>query len=140
MISVEQSIEVNAPVGVVYDQWTRFEEYPKFMSTLRDVLQVDETHYYWRSEREGKTFESFTEICLTIPERRIAWRTVSGVEMSGVVEVEPESETSTRVILKTKYAPDAGWPSPEALARRLGQHLQNFKAFIESVAVQNVAG
>lgn len=31
MATVNQTIEVEVPVSVVYNQWTRFESFPEFM-------------------------------------------------------------------------------------------------------------
>ncbi len=67
MESVEKFIVVNAPVGSAYQLWTDFENFPKFMKTLREVRRVDEKRYYLRAEREGKESEMVVEMSLQIP-------------------------------------------------------------------------
>ena len=41
---IEDSIEVDVPVRTAYDQWTQFEDFPKFMKDVESVRQVDDTH------------------------------------------------------------------------------------------------
>ncbi len=44
MATIEQSIEVEAPLKTVYNQWTQFEEFPRFMEGVEEVEQLDDTH------------------------------------------------------------------------------------------------
>ncbi|HTD88509.1 MAG TPA: SRPBCC family protein, partial [Candidatus Binatia bacterium] len=39
---VEKSIEVEAAVNKVYNQWTQFEDFPKFMQGIEEVRQLDD--------------------------------------------------------------------------------------------------
>jgi uncharacterized membrane protein len=130
--SVEASILVEAPVLKIYEQWSRVEEFPKFMKAVREVRRVEEDRFYWRVERGGKEYESISQIILRIPERRIAWRTCSGAESSGVVALDPMPGNKTMVTFKMKYAPGAGWDDPLDLRKRVITRLENFKTYIES--------
>ena len=133
MQSIERSIEVDAVIGSVYQFWCDFGNFPKFMKPMREARRIDEKHYYFRSERGGKEYETVAEMSLQIPEKRVAWRTVSGVQNSGVVSFEPHPEgKKTTIKLKMIYEPDAGWQDPEVLSRRLQAHLENFKSLIET--------
>jgi uncharacterized membrane protein len=40
MSTIERSIEVEAPLRIVYNQWTEFEEFPRFMEGVREVWQL----------------------------------------------------------------------------------------------------
>ncbi|MDQ3980064.1 MAG: cyclase, partial [Actinomycetota bacterium] len=53
MSTVEKSIEVSLPVRTVYDQWTQFEEFPRFMEGVEQVVQLDDTHLHWVAEIAG---------------------------------------------------------------------------------------
>jgi len=132
MESVEESIIVNAPVQRVYGQWKRIEDFPKFMPAVREMRRIDETHFRWRVERCGREYESTFEVVLRIPERRIAWRTISGSESSGVVCFAAELGQKTSVTFKMKYVEGAGWQSAAALRKRLKSRLMNFKALMEA--------
>jgi len=44
MATIEKSIEVDVPVRMAYNQWTQFEEFPRFMEGVKSVRQLDDTH------------------------------------------------------------------------------------------------
>jgi uncharacterized membrane protein len=135
MDSIKRSIEVQAPLGEVYGRWTRVEEFPLFMKSLREVRRVDERRFYWRAERDGLAYEAVEEISLMIPNQRIAWRNVSGAENSGVVSFEPLEPGLTRVTLDLAYVPDSGWHDPSALADRIERTLEAFRDLVEPAGV-----
>src|SRR5438105_545404 len=96
MARIEQSIEVSAPLSTVYNQWTQFEQFPRFMQGIKEVRQLDDAHLHWRGERDGREVEWDSEITDQVPDRHIAWRDVSGPHNSGRVAFEPEGD-KTRV-------------------------------------------
>jgi uncharacterized membrane protein len=95
--SVGASIIVDAPAADVYSHWIHVEEFPKFMGPVREIRRLEGDRFYWRVERSGREFESVSQIVLLIPNRRMAWRTVSGAESSGVVGFDPMAERKTLV-------------------------------------------
>jgi uncharacterized membrane protein len=44
MSKIQKTIEVDVPVATAYNQWTQFEEFPKFMDGVEEVRQLDDTH------------------------------------------------------------------------------------------------
>ena len=42
MARFEDTIEVEVPVRVAYDQWTQFREFPKFMDGVESVNRLDD--------------------------------------------------------------------------------------------------
>jgi len=103
--TVEESIDINVPVSTAYNQWTQFEEFPRFMSSVEQVRQVDDTHLHWRATVGGKTKEWDSEITEQIPDQRIAWRSTGGSTNSGVVTFHRLGENRTRVMLQMDYQP-----------------------------------
>ena len=86
MPKIEDSIEVRVPVQQVYNQWTQFEEFPKFMEGIQSVQQLDDTHVRWVAEVRGESRQWTTEIIEQQPDARIAWKTIDGeVRNDGVV-------------------------------------------------------
>ena len=49
MSTIEKSIEVNVPVRTAYNQWTQFEEFPRFMEGVKEVTQLDDTRLHWKA-------------------------------------------------------------------------------------------
>ena len=62
MSNVTKSIDVNVPIRAAYDQWTQFEEFPRFMEGVESVKQTDDTHLHWVAEVGGKEKEWDAEI------------------------------------------------------------------------------
>jgi uncharacterized membrane protein len=132
MNAAQQFMIVKAPVDRVYEQWSRIEELPKFITPLRDVRRIDDAHFSYSWHPNGKDEQGIFHIILRIPSRRIAWRTMSNGFMSGVVSFEPRSELETEVTLKIRSIFD-----PPSLSHRLEEYLRNFKRLVENeVAAQ----
>jgi uncharacterized membrane protein len=98
MPKVQDSIEVQVPVQQAYNQWTQFEEFPKFMDGIQSVQQLDDTHVQWVAEIGGASRQWTTEITEQQPDEKIAWKTIDGeVKNDGVVTFEPVGAMQTRV-------------------------------------------
>ena len=125
--AAQQFVVVKAPIARVYEQWSRIEDLPKFITAIRNVRRIDDAHfsYVWRPNGEDK--KGIFHIVLQIPGRRIAWRTISDGFMSGVVSFEPRSEQETEVTLKLRSIFDSS-----NLSRRVEKYLGNFKRLVEN--------
>lgn len=137
MEKIEKSIEVNCPVSTVYNQWTQFEDLPKFMSGVKDVKQLDDTHTHWHAEVWGKDKEWDAEITEQVPDRHIAWRSVSpDTPNAGEVRFEPVSSDITRIHLIMEYEPESTLESIGdalgAMDKQVQSTVEDFKEFIES--------
>jgi len=98
MPKVQDSIEVQVPVQQAYNQWTQFEEFPKFMDGIQSVQQLDASHVQWVAEIRGESRQWTTEITEQQPDEKIAWKTIDGeVRNDGVVTFEPVGDNQTRV-------------------------------------------
>ena len=134
--SVEESIEVQVPVSTAYNQWTQFEEFPKFMHGVEEVRQLDDTHLHWRARIAGKEEHWHSEITSQIPDKRIAWRSTSGPRNSGVVSFEKVSDSSTRITLRMEYEPtgllEKIGDALGAVKAEASGNLKRFSEFLES--------
>lgn len=143
MARVEKSIVVDRPLRTVYDQWTQFEEFPRFMEGVEEVHQLDATTLHWRARVGGKVEEWTAEIVQQIPDQQIAWRHVRGAVSSGVVTFTPLEENGCRVTLAMEYDPQGLVEKiGDALgfvSRRVEGDLERFKRFIEERAVETGA-
>ena len=98
MPKIQESIEVQVPVQQAYNQWTQFEDFPKFMEGIQSVQQLDDTHVHWVAEIRGETREWTTEITEQRPDEMVAWKTIDGdVKNDGVVSFEQIARDQTRV-------------------------------------------
>jgi uncharacterized membrane protein len=134
--SIHESIDVNVPASTAYNQWTQFEDFPKFMESVHEIRQIDDTHLHWRADVAGKEEEWDAEITEQIPDKRIAWRSITGRHNAGVVTFHKISDTKTRIMLQMDYDPE-GWD--EKIGDAMGlvrmqmkKNLKCFKDLIES--------
>ena len=135
MSKIEQSTDVNVPVSTAYNQWTQFEDFPRFMEGVREVRQRDDRRLVWRAEIAGKEKTWEAEIDQQVPDMRIAWHSVTGAKNAGVVTFHRLSPETTRIMLQVEYDPEGvvenvGDAIGVASARIRGD-LQRFKEFIE---------
>jgi len=106
MTRLESGVDVNVPVNTAYNQWTQFEEFPRFMKHVDSVHQVDDKHLRWQVKLGGKAREFETEIVEQTPDKRIAWRSTGGARHSGVVTFHRLSDSKCRVMLQLEYDPE----------------------------------
>jgi len=130
MSTAEGSILVKASIGIVYRQWVRVEEFPRFMTALKNARKADANHFFITIVHNGQRYEGVLEIMLRVPERRLAWRVLgekplSGCLATGVVSFASPSDQSTLVTLKVSSSFDG------AVSRRVDRYLHNFKRLIE---------
>jgi uncharacterized membrane protein len=135
MAHVAESIQVKCPVGEVYNQWTQFEEFPRFMGGIEQVVQTDDTHLHWKADIAGRTAEWDAEITEQVPDQVIAWRATQGATNSGRVRFQG-SDGQTRIDLEMDVEPEVG---VERVADMMGmlqqqvrEDLARFKQLIES--------
>jgi uncharacterized membrane protein len=135
MSSTSDSIEVDVPLATAYNQWTQFEDFPKFMQGVREVRQLDDTRTHWRADIAGKEQEWDAEITHQIPDRRIAWRSTTGARNEGCVTFQRISDSRTRIELRIDYEPEGALETlgdaVGAVDMRVSGDLRRFKEFIE---------
>ncbi len=105
MERIEKTFDVDCPVGTVYNQWTQFEAFPRFMEGVDEVRQLDDTHLHWKAKVAGKEKEWDSEIVEQVPDKVIAWRSTSGAPNAGTVRFEPLNKERTRIKLTMEYEP-----------------------------------
>lgn len=143
MAPVEKSVEVEVPVTVAYNQWTQFEEFPKFMEGVEEVQQIDDTHLRWRAEIGGQHREWEAEITEQIPDQKIAWQSTSGKRNAGAVTFAPAGENRTRVSLsmevETEGIIEKAGEKMGVIDTQVEEDLGRFKNLIESMGVETGA-
>lgn len=102
---IESGVDVDVPVSTVYNQWTQFEDFPKFMKHVKSVRQQGDKHLHWTVELGGKTREFDAEIDEQIPDKRIAWHATGGLRHAGVVTFHRISDSRSRVMVQLEYEP-----------------------------------
>jgi len=132
---IEKSIVVNAPIQTVYNQWTQFEEFPRFMEGVEGVSQLDDKRLHWIAEIGGKRKEWDAEIVEQAKDSRISWHSTSGPWNAGSVLFNQDGMDRTRITLRMEYEPDTLLEKFGAnigvVSGRVEGDLRRFKEFIE---------
>jgi uncharacterized membrane protein len=135
MSSVTKSIDVNVPIRTAYDQWTQFEEFPRFMEGIKSVTQIDDTHIHWVAEIAGQRKEWDAEISEQHADERVAWTSTGGARNAGVVTFHRIDDGTTRVTVQMDADPDGPIESigdwAGVLDRRVQGDLERFRDFIQ---------
>lgn len=136
MSVIEKSIVLNVPVSTAYNQWTQFEEFPRFMEGVEHVRQIDETHLHWKASIGGKQEEWDCVITEQVPDQRIAWMSQRGAKNGGMVKFVPISMERSRIDLRIEYEPqgivEKTGDAVGVVSQRVEGDLERFKDFIES--------
>jgi uncharacterized membrane protein len=136
MSTIEQSIDVAVPVRTAYNQWTQFEDFPRFMEGVDRIEQLAPTRTHWTTSIAGIKREFDAEITEQRPDQRIAWRSVDEPRQAGVVTFHRIAPETTRVMLQMEYDPE-GVVEQAADKLNLVEHrikgdLKRFKSFVET--------
>ena len=138
MPKIEDTIEVQVPVQQAYNQWTQFEDFPKFMEGIQSVQQLDDTHVQWVAEIRGESRQWTTEITEQRPDEKVAWKTIEGeVKNDGVVTFEPMGDAQTRVNVQMDVEGDSTAENVAGdllgvVKRQVRGDLERFKQLIEN--------
>ncbi|SKC35532.1 SRPBCC family protein [Okibacterium fritillariae] len=137
MTQTIETVDVNVPVSVAYNQWTQFEEFPHFLDEVESITQVTDTLTVWKVKVGTVEREFEANITEQHPDERVAWNSTGGeVDHAGVVTFHKLSDTETRVTVQIDWEPKG---LLEKLGSTLGvdnhaikKDLKNFKEYIES--------
>jgi uncharacterized membrane protein len=136
MSTIEQSVEVKVPVTTAYNQWTQFEEFPKFMEGVDRIEQVTPTRTHWKTSIAGVHREFDAEIDEQHPDERVAWHTLDKPRQAGVVTFHRIDDGTTRVMLQMDFDPEGvaeqAGDKLHIVESRVKGDLRRFKDFIES--------
>lgn len=136
MSSIQQSIDVDVPVSTAYNQWTQFEEFPRFMSGVDSVAQQDDSHLHWVVTVGGVEREFDAEITEQHPDERVAWKSTDGPQHAGAVTFHRLADDQTRVTLQLDWEPDGFVETVGAALQvddlQVARDLKKFKEIIEA--------
>jgi uncharacterized membrane protein len=132
---IQQSVDVAVPISEAYDQWTRFEEWPKFMHRVDSAQQVDDSTVSISTKAWGITKQFEAEIVEQRPDERIEWHTAEGLAHSGVVTFHELAPRLTRIEVSMDVKPDSlvekAGRGMRFTKRAVRGDLHRFKAFVE---------
>jgi len=106
MSTVVEQVEVQAPIGTVFDCWSRFESFPMFLAGVDAVERIDAARTRWVVAVGGVRREFEAALVGRIPNEYLAWETTEGeVQHHGTVRFERVSEDTTRIEVRLEWEP-----------------------------------
>jgi uncharacterized membrane protein len=134
-LPIQRWTDVAVPVDKAYRAWTQFEEFPKFMHRVLEVKKEDQNKIHWREKVWFSTREWDGEITERRKNDRIAWKSVTGTQHSGVISFHKLDTNLTRVLVTIDFVP-AGLIEKMAsglrfVKRAVEADLARFKAYVE---------
>jgi uncharacterized membrane protein len=131
---VQQSVDIGAPISNVYNEFTQFEEWPRFMHRVTSVSQEDETHVAFKSKIWGVSKEFQAEIDEQRPDERIKWHVVEGLNHKGVATFHELAPRLTRIEVSVDVEPgsliEKFARGARHVKRAMRADLHRFKAYV----------
>ena len=124
--SDRQSVVVNAPPAELYRRCIRFENLPRFISSMSKLERIDDTRFSCTCTINGEKVSSVVQIMMRVPDRRITWQAASEYFRAGVVFFDRLAGGKTKVTVKLRSILE-----PVRLAGALRRHLEKFKRVLE---------
>jgi uncharacterized membrane protein len=141
-LPIQRWTDVALPLDEVYEKWTNFEEYPKFMHRVLSVQQPEDDVVEW----EEKIWFSKRQWKATITDNRkndrIAWKTESGTNHTGIVSFHKLDGKLTRVMVTVDFQPTGMMEKMASglrfVKRAVQADLARFKAYAELEEAEGV--
>jgi uncharacterized membrane protein len=121
-----QSIVINAPASAIYDAILRFDDLPRFLTSITKIDKIHANGFTCISIINGEPIKSDVLIMMRVPDRRIAWQAVSEHFRVGVVFLDPVLGGATKMTVKVRSIIE-----PVMLTGAVRRYLRNFKEFVE---------
>jgi len=134
-LPVQRWTDVAAPIDVVYQRWTDFEEFPKFMHRVLSVKKEDRNKLSWEEKIWFSRRQWEGEITDRRKKERIAWKTTTGTSHTGVVTFHKLDTNLTRVMVDMDFHPSGMIEKMASglrfVKRAVQADLARFKAYVE---------
>jgi uncharacterized membrane protein len=143
-LPIQRWTDVTVPVDKAYEAWTDFEKFPQFMHRVlsveksrdgKDEVQWEEKIWFSKRQWKGKIVERRKN-------DRIAWKTTSGTQHSGIVSFHKLDENLTRVMVEVDFQPTGMFEKMGSglrfVKRAVQADLARFKAYVEMKDVKGL--
>ena len=134
-LPIQRYTDIAAPIGTVYEKWTQFEEFPNFMHRVLNVKQEEDNKVTWDEKIWFSKRHWEGEVTERKRNKRIAWKTTSGMAHAGVVTFHKLDDELTRVMVDMDFVPQGMIEKMASglrfVKRAVQADLARFKAYVE---------
>ena len=110
-IDIHKTINIDAPIERVFEFWKNPNNFPSFMTNVREVRNLGQGHSQWTvAGPAGLSVKWNAVVTEYIPNKVIAWKSEPGsaIANAGLVRFESNNGSGTRVTIRMSYNPPAG--------------------------------
>jgi len=133
--NIVEQVDIGAPITLVYDQWTQFADFPRFMKKLEQVEQIEDGKLRWKAQVfwSHRSWES--TILEQVPDEHIVWRSKGDKGyLDGAVSFHELAPNLTRVLVSIEYHPQGFFEKTgniwRAQGRRIRLELKHFRRHV----------
>lgn len=140
LTNIVEDVDIGAPVDVVYDQWTQFADFPRFMKKVEHVEQVSDTELRWKAQVFWSHRGWDASIVDQVPGERVVWRSEAKKgHVDGAVTFHELAPDLTRVMVVLEYHPQGLFERTGNLWRAQGRRVRlELKHFRRQVMTDSV--
>jgi uncharacterized membrane protein len=138
--NIIEEVDIGAPVNLVYDRWTQFQEFSGFMKKVESVDQDEDTKVEFKAQVLWSHRQWTGRILEQVPDKRIVWRS-SGEKghVDGAVTFHELAPELTRVLVVLEYYPQGLFERTGNLWRAQGRRVRlELKHFRRQVMTEDL--
>ncbi|MEO3799226.1 SRPBCC family protein [Nonomuraea sp. B1E8] len=138
LTNIVETIDVGAPIRIVYNQWTQFQDFPSFMKKVEAVNQESDEKLTWKAQIFWSHREWKSTIREQVPDERIIWRSEGAKGyVDGAVSFHELTPDLTRIMVTLEYHPKGFFEGTGNLWRAQGRRVRlELKHFARHVMSQ----
>ncbi|GAA2593258.1 hypothetical protein GCM10010399_24820 [Dactylosporangium fulvum] len=141
LTNIVEYVDVGVPVRVAYNQWTEFEDIPRFTKKVEKVeREKEQEKLHWRAQIFLSHRDWDAQIVEMVPDERIVWRSKGAKGYpDGAISFHALTPTLTRVVLIIEYHPQGFFEQTGNLWRAQGRRARlELKHFVRHCMTQAV--
>jgi hypothetical protein len=140
LTNIVEEIDVGVPLRVAYNQWTQFQDFPKFTKRLETVEQESDEKLTWKAGifLSHRTWQS--TIVEQVPDELIVWRSKGQKgHVDGAVTFHELAPNLTRILVVLEYHPQGLFERTGNIWRAQGRRARlELKHFRRHVMTQTI--
>lgn len=134
-LPIQRWTDVAAPIDRVYEEWTKFDQFPRFMHRVLNVEQKGRNEVSWQEKIWFSSRQWDGQVTELRKNDRVVWKTKSGMSHKGVVSFHKLADNLTRVMVTMEFEPNGIVEKMASglrfVKRAVQSDLARFKAYVE---------
>src|SRR6478735_5162690 len=134
-LPIQRWTDVALPIDQVYEEFTKFDQFPAFMHRVLNVEQKGKDKISWSEKIWFSSRQWEGRVTERRENDRIVWKTTSGMSHYGIVSFHRLSDNLTRVMVDMEFEPNGIMEKMASglrfVKRAVQADLARYKAYVE---------